>query len=177
MTTQNPPPIALFPGRTLRIKLWNADARIVDSDRAALEQHVKRLGDVKIDTLRTLDAPDFHPIDLLLIAAQRLPIEDFPKWLGGIRKRFQTPEKIWVPALILADVPFEVLSELMVEAIRDNWYFDILAPSHLSSLPIRVANLLRINDHLHELDRYGAAVEEVTSKVKDLEARLKALTP
>ena len=165
----------LFPGRTLKIKYWNAEARFVDADRANLEQHLKRLGTVEVTALKALDGPDLMPVDLLLIAAQMIPVNDFPQWLGGLRRRFQTPEKIWIPAVILADVPFETLSGLLPEAVRDNWYFDILSPAHVASLPIRVANLLRINDHLHEMKRYADAVDEVTKKVKTLESALVSL--
>ncbi len=162
----------LFPGRTLKLKYWNAEARFVDADRANLEQHLRRLGEVEVTTIRALDGPDLLPVDLLLIAAQMIPSQDFPQWLGGLRKRFQTREKIWIPAVILADVPFEVLSGLLPEAVKDNWYFDILAPAHIASLPIRVANLLRINDHLQEMKRYADAVDEVTQKVRALETSL-----
>lgn len=166
----------LFPGRTLKLKYWNAETRFVDADRANLEHHLKRLGEVEITAVKALDGPDLLPVDLLLIAAQMVPAKDFPQWLGGLRKRFQTPEKIWIPAVILADVPFDVLSGLLPEAVRDNWYFDILSPAHIASLPIRVANLLRINDHLHEMKRYADAVDEVTKKVRALEGALASLS-
>ena len=165
----------LFKGRSLVLKYWNAEARIVDSDRASFEHHLSRLADdVRVESIKTLDMPALLPCDLLLIAAQMLPTKDFPKWLSGLRRRFQTQDKIWIPAVILAEVPFDVLSELMADAARDNWYFDILAPAHLESLPIRVANLLRIHDHLHELGRYAKAVDDVTQRVKALEQELSA---
>jgi hypothetical protein len=164
----------LFPGRTLKLKYWNAETRIVDSDRANLEQHLKRLGEVEVTPIKSLEGPELAAADLVIVAAQRIPPQDFPQWLGGLKKRFHGPETIWIPAVILADVPFEILSGLLPEAVKDNWYFDILAPAHLSSLPIRVANLLRIRDHLHELKRYAEAVDEVTQKVKKLEDSLKA---
>lgn len=162
----------LFPGRKLKLKYWNAEARIVDADRANLEQHLRRLGEVEITAVKSLDGPDLFPVDLILIAAQMIPPTEFPKWLSGVRRRFQAADKIWIPAVILADVPFDVLSGLLPEAVRDNWYFDILSPSHVASLPIRVANLLRINDHLHELKRYAEAIDEVSKKVRALEAAL-----
>ena len=44
-----------------------------------------------------------------------------------------------------------------------------------ATLPIRVANLLRIHDHLHELKRYSAALDDITVKVKMLESQMKDL--
>jgi hypothetical protein len=140
-----------------------------------LERHLSRLGDVKIAKLSALDAPDALPCDLLIVAAQLVPERDFPAWLRNLKQRLAAQGRIWVPALVLADVPFDVLSDIWLEAAGDNWYFDILAPAHVSSLPIRVANLLRIHDHLHELQRYEAALDDITAKVKTLESQVQQL--
>ena len=53
-----------------------------------------------------------------------------------------------------------------------NWYFDIVASDQLDSLPIRVANLLRIHDHLHELHRYSAALSSLTAQTEALKQEL-----
>ncbi len=169
------PSPALFANRSLRVCYWNAEAKIVDAEKADLEKHLKRLGDVKIDVVKALEAPEASLADLLIVSAQKLSGKDFPAWLQGFRKRIQAKGAIWTPALILADVSFDVLSEILVEVTADNWYFDVVAPQHLASLPIRVANLLRIHDHLHELKRYSAALDDINVKVKMLESQMKDL--
>jgi hypothetical protein len=169
------PSAALFANRSLRVCYWNAEAKIVDAGKAELERHLKRLGDVKVEVIKALDAPEAAQADLLVVAAQKLAAQDFPVWLQGFRKRIQAKGSIWTPALILADVSFDVLSEILVEVTAENWYFDVVAPAHLSSLPIRVANLLRIHDHLHELKRYSAALDDINTKVKMLESQMKDL--
>jgi hypothetical protein len=162
----------LFGTRALNLCYWNAEARVVDAERLALEVHLKRLGDVRVQQVKTLDAPETAAADLLIVAAQAIPTEEFPKWLAGLRRRVVAHGAIWTPALILADVTFDTLSDIWADVTRDNWYFDILAPSHVASIPIRVANLLRIHDHLHELKRYESALDDINAKVKVLEGQM-----
>ena len=169
------PPKPLFPSRSLKLCYWNAEARVVDSERMSLEQHLSRLGDVSVSPVASLDSPELSGADLLIVAAQMVPADKFAGWLGGLRRRIQQQGRVWTPALILADVPFDVLSEIWPEVTNDNWYFDIMSPVHMASLPIRVANLLRIHDHLHELKRYASAVDDITAKVRILESQMAAL--
>lgn len=165
----------LFKGRSFRLRYWHADPRVVDAERARLEQSLAKVGDVRVDTLRSLDDPGLHPCDLLVVAAQAIPRDGFAKWLGGFKERFHRQGGIWVPVLIVADVPFEGLREILPDAARANWYFDIMAPEHVASLPIRVANLLRIHDHLHEMKRYATALDDINAKVEALETELQHL--
>lgn len=170
----------LFQGRRLRLCYWSAEPRVLDSEVMGLEHHLARLGELEVVRLKALDAPEAQPCDLLIAAAQTIPVEGFPAWLRSLRTRIVAQDRIWTPALILADIPFVVLNEILPEAARENWYFDILAPGHVASLPIRVANLLRMHDHLHELKRYAAALDDINIKVKMLESQmrdLRAVTP
>jgi hypothetical protein len=162
-------------GKRLEIRYWNVESRILDREVAALEHQLKRLGDVRVVPISSLEDQSFSSSDLLIVAAQKIPEEDFVKWVSSLTTRIESLGKIWVPALILSDVPFETLDELLMTAARQNWYFDILSPSHMSSLPIRVANLVRIHDHLRELFRYESVLEKVEAKAVALEAEIVAL--
>ena len=162
----------MFPNRVLRLSYWNTDARVIDADRMQLESSLKRLGDVSVHTVKSLEVVQRDGCDLLIVAAQSVPRKEFAKWLLGFRGRIHSNGKIWVPALILADVGFEILADILADVTAENWYFDILAPSHMDSLPIRVANLLRIHDHLHEIGRYEKALAEVGSRVRELELQV-----
>ncbi len=168
-------PPSLFPGRSLRICYWNTEARLVDAERMNLESHLRRLGELRVDSVKSLDDPALVPCDLLIVAAQVIPVAEFPVWLQGLKKRIQARNLVWTPALILAEPDFAVLSGILPEIARENWYFDVIAPAHLSSLPMRVANLLRMHDHLHELRRYEDALDDVNQKVKVLEEQLASL--
>ena len=59
------------------------------------------------------------------------------------------------------------------EHIQSNWYYDFINPSHLGSLSIRIANLIKIHDHLHELSRYE---KELTSLQKQTDQLQQVLT-
>lgn len=168
-------PSTLFPTRSIKICYWNAESRVLDAERMDLEKHLKRLGQVSIITVPTLESPELLGADLLIVAAQMVPEDKFPTWLKSFSKRIQVVGRVWTPALILADMPFEVLSEIWPDVTKENWYFDILAPSHMASLPIRVANLIRIYDHLHEIRRYADALTEVSTKVRHLEGQVAAI--
>lgn len=158
--------------RDRRLCYWNAESRTIDKDLMAIEHHIKRLGDVTITRVGRLDQDGVFPCDLLVVGAQSMSGEKFAPWLEGLRRRILAQGTIWTPALIIADLSFDTLSERLMEAVRDNWYFDVVSPKHLSSLPIRVANLLRIHDHLHELTRYAKAIEDIQSQVRVLEAQM-----
>ena len=133
------------------------------------ERRIGELGEVSVKEVKSLDDPDFSGYDILVIAAQAIPDEDFPVWLKGIAKRIKSLGNIWTPALILTSIDFQILSDILAESAKENWYFDILDPQHMSSLPIRVANLIRIHDHLKELHRYEATLTTLEDKVRALE--------
>lgn len=165
-----------FSGRQLRVGYWQVDARLVDIDKVRLEKALAQLGaSLTITVLKNLEALAATPLDLLIIAGQGLAEEDFSQWLGGLRGRMRANNGIWCPALILAELPMATLRAVMAQVFAENWYFDILAPEHLSSLPIRVANLLRMHDHLHEIKRYAEALESLSSRLSALEDEVKRL--
>jgi hypothetical protein len=159
-------------GRTLRVKYLVADKRFVDADRMLLETNLRRLTDVTLSEIKSIDDPDFLPCDLLIVAAKNVAAIDFGKWLEGFRKRIHNQGNIWIPALILTQVEFEDLRDILLDAVNDNWYFDVINADHISSLPIRVANLLKIHDHLHEMDRYERSLSDLGDKIAKLEAQL-----
>ncbi len=161
--------------KSLRLCYWNAEPRVVDPHRMHLEEVLKILGAIELKTIKSLDDPNLMPSDLIIIAAQAIPEEDFPNWLSGVSQRMSLQGRIWLPALILADSSLNALNEILEQASKMNWYFDIINPDHMSSLPIRVANLLRIHDHLHELGRYEETLDKLQTKVESLTAQLTEL--
>jgi len=165
----------VFHGRKLRVCYWNTDPRVVSTGRMVLESELAQLGDLDFREVRALDDPSIFPCDVLVIAGQKVPDDEFIGWLQRIQTRMIAQGGIWVPAVIVADVAPSVLHEAMTAAIRSNWYFDIVSPDHVRSLPIRVANFLRLHDHLHELRRYGEAMDALQSKVNMLEAQVQAI--
>jgi len=164
----------VFAKRKIRIRYWNCEPKVLDSHRMAFEVHLKRLGDLETIAIHSLDDIAVNETDLLVIGAHLLEFEHFSSWLKDVRRTLLSKGAIWTPVLVLAEASFDGLVEILMESIADNWYFDIVAPRHMASLPIRVANLLRIHDHLHELKRYSQALEEINQKLVELEKKVLA---
>lgn len=169
------PTITIFAKRHLRICYWDAENQLYGAHKAALESKLSLMGDTKFVGLKSLDDASFDPCDLLIIAADKIPEDAFPKWIEQLHKRVKANYQIWTPALILADLSFATLDAILTSAVKSNWYFDIISINHLDSLPIRVANLLRIHDHLHELRRYHQELDRLSERVVKMEAEIEHL--
>jgi len=167
-------PSAVF--RQRRLCYWDTEKRHFDSFKANFERHIKFLPQLTLYQLTSLDDPEFFPCDLLIIYAAHIPDEELPQWIEGLKKRIQAGGKIWTPSLILSPVGFGELSEWLHEYADSNWYFDIIHPDQWTSLPIRVANLLRIHDHLHELYRYQDQLTSLQERITTIEQELIKLT-
>ena len=161
--------------RKLSVVYCPADPRIIDNDRARLEKILNQLGDVHVSTVKSVDELTLDSADLLAVAAQTVAFKHFPVWLRSFKLRARSRLGIWTPAIILANLPFSILNDVMAEAVQENWYFDIISIDHLASIPIRVANLIRIHDHLLELQKYASTLENLSTKVQRLESELEAL--
>jgi hypothetical protein len=162
----------VFTHRKIRLRYWNCEPKVLDSHRMSLEIHLRRLGELETAQVPSLEDDLVKEADLLVIGAHLVEEEHFSRWLRSIRKRLLAQGAIWTPVLVLSECTFDGLLEMLLESIADNWYFDIIAPRHMSSLPIRVANLLRMHDHLQELRRYSNALDEITRRVHVLEKQL-----
>ncbi len=158
-----------FQDRSFRVCYWDGEKRIVDSRKSSLERQLKYLGDIDLITLDRLEDPNFDPCDLLIITAEHVPEQEFAAWLVSLESRLTFRKMIRVPALIFADLPIELLAEIYLKSAKQNWYFDVISSSDLNSLPIRIANLLRIHDHLHELSRYQNQLAIFEEKIEELE--------
>lgn len=162
-------------GRKLRICYYNTDERSLDANRIDLEKKLKFLGDFELYQMKRLDDPRRAPCDLLVVLAKGIPDQKFGDWLDSFSQRLERQGDIWLPALIISGVPFTILRDMIENAIRMNWYFDIVSPDHLDSLPVRVANLLRIHDHLHELKRYETALNSLSGQLEQVSEAVKSL--
>ena len=160
----------------LRVCTLDMSPQNVNSTSVAIEKALGFLGEIQLIELNSLDDPNFFPADLLIVKAEQIPHDEIPKWLAGFAKRVQQQGKIWTPALVVSSCDYSTLQGFMPTARSMNWYFDIVSPDHISSLPIRVSNLLRMHDHLHELKRYDEQVQVLQEQVLGLEKELKELS-
>ena len=158
--------------RRRRLCYWDSQKNSVGATKINFERHLKFLPDFDLIELKSLDAPEINPCDLLIVGAERIPSEEFTSWLKRLNLRILQQNRIWTPALIFSSADFVDLSSDLHEFADNNWYFDILNPLHIESMPIRVANLLKIHDHLHELHRYKSQLDAMQNQISEIEMKL-----
>ena len=154
--------------RKLRICYYNVDQQSLNSLRISLEAALQSLGEFEILPVTGLADPARLPCDLFLVHAINIKEETFPAWLYHFSQRMEQQGNIWIPAIFVSEVSWHILRSMTEKAVQMNWYFDIVSPQHIDSLPVRIANLLRIHDHLHELKRYEASLNELSVRLEDL---------
>jgi hypothetical protein len=166
------PPTLLFANRRLRIGYWDSDAKFTNMQKMNFERSLSTLADITLEELKEYDAPNLPDFDVIIIAAPKLSEDRLLAWLRGLVKRMQHPRAIWVPAMIVAPISYQTLAPAMIELTMNNWYFDVVDPESIASVPIRIANLVRIHDHIKELSRYHAELRQLDAKVTSLEQQL-----
>jgi hypothetical protein len=159
-----------------RLCIWDLEPRRADALKLNVERSLRFLPQLDLVRLKALDDPNLLPCDLLVVFATHLGEEELITWLSGFEKRMaQQQQGIWIPALIVNACEMTRVVEVLEQTLNSNWYFDLLHPDHLSSLPVRVANLLRMHDHLHELLRYEKELKRMQTDIGRIEAELQAL--
>ena len=160
--------------RRSRACVLNLEPKFVNLPKIKLEIELRAMVDIELVEIKGLDDNAFLPCDLLIVEAQGVSMGDFQLWIKAFQGRLVTQADIWLPSLIV-ELPVNEARLLMEHAIKSNWYFDVVRPEHLDSLPVRVANLLRIHDHLHELRRYSETLDRLQDRVNMLEHEVNAL--
>lgn len=158
--------------RKRRICYWDKQKNELASEKIQFERHLDFLPECDIVNISSLEDPQLSPCDLLVINILNIPCDKIPPLIRSISTQVKARGNIWTPALLLSRASFDKTMFEIHDFAADNWYFDILNPQHLDSIPIRVANLLKIHDHLHELLRYQSELEKLQEKVVAIEDQL-----
>jgi hypothetical protein len=166
----------IFKNRRLRVCHWSATPGFISAASAALDQQLRHLIAFDIVNLKALDETQASPCDLLIISAEGFDDDPFPQWLKSVQPRVPQAHGIAAPTIIFARISPQVQRELLSWSVEGNWYFDIVDPDHVMSLPVRVANFLRLHDHLHEVRRMSALTIDLAKKYQDVERQLHQLT-
>lgn len=164
--------------RPLRICAVPDDHRIINQTLEQIETQIHRVHPFEMyqpRSLRSLDPQDFDLCDLLLLMAHRLEGQDLLDWIKSFMVLMSEGDRIWIPALIVGQMEFEYTQHLIEIAARSNWYFDFVCIEHMSSLSLRIANLIRICDHLRELYRYEGVLSDLEKKTHDQKRQIHAL--
>ncbi len=164
-----------FLDRKLTIDYWHSEPRLVSSAVLDLENKLSFLGSCQIRPVETIEALGLYGADLFVLTCPVVLEDQFTSWFRGIEKRLLTGEKIKIPTLIFSDVPFQHLLQIFEGTILSNWYCDIVHSQHTESLPMRVANLIRIHDHLKEMEVYEKQIGKLELGLKEMQNKLKNL--
>lgn len=159
----------------VRVGVVAIHPQFVSSEVLAVERRLAALYQLTLVHGGALDDPQLRDTDLLIVGALGVDGDGFASWLERLAKTAAAGPQIWTPAVIVSDLPFDRLADQLSFAHSENWYFDILHPDHVDSLPIRVANLLRISAHLRELLRYDAIIHDLRRQTQEMEERLQQL--
>jgi hypothetical protein len=139
----------------------------------SIEENLKSLPSIELKEIDGLIASQLQGLDLIVIDAIELDIEDPFQWIEKLFSKIIYNNGIPIPCLVINKAHNLDLAIDIFEHIRSNWYYDFIHPSHLGSLSIRIANLIKIHDHLHELSRYE---KELTSLQKQTDQLQQVLT-
>jgi hypothetical protein len=163
--------------RPLKICYWNSEKRFAGTQKSTLENYLKLLSPelnlTLVDTSDQIEA--LLPLDLLIVSADHVADDAFSKWVGNLQSKLVRQNGVWIPAIFLANIKFDALLEMLKSTYQSNFYFDVISGNHLESLPLRVANLLRIHDHIHEIGRFEQQYNSLQDVVKKLENEIKSL--
>jgi hypothetical protein len=165
----------IFKDRTFSVKVWNPTPNMVSALNAAVEIELKKLGHCQIVTVKSLDEIDPTSCDLIVCLAHFIGDEEFPDWIRRVEQRIPMGETIKVPFLIIARLEPFTLRDILSEAVQSNWYFDVVDPDHLPSVSVRMANFIRLHDHLHEVFRMTTAVDVLSKQVRTLEGEIESI--
>jgi hypothetical protein len=155
------------------VGIYDPEKRVLNRTKLAIEHAIKRISEVEFISLPSLKPEDISSCDVSIICGPNDTALTRP-WLEKLVQQFSQPQLIRQPVVILSSWNLEQLSEILNFTIQQNWYFDIINPDHIASLPIRLANLIRLHDHLKELANYDRIVRELSDKVQELEANLRS---
>lgn len=159
----------------LRVCYVNYDTKILQAEVHALEEKLKQLKDVEIISLSSIEGNDLSTYNLLIFNAISLNDDNFIKWLPTISQKITQKLHIQIPTIFLSHLAFSGLNKIWEQTYAKNWYFDIIHPDHLESIPIRMANLLRIYDHLQEIKKYEREIKTMQKEVALIQETVKKL--
>ena len=162
------PPIASKPEVSRTICYMNRNPRELTSQKLHLERLVKNLGEITCIDVNSIEDPAVRGCDLVVIGGIDVPEEQLGRWISRMGERMRDLGNIWVPVIFVSDAKFLALRELITQCAQSNWYFDIVNSAHFESLPVRIANLFRIHDHLKELFRYSEEINILQGRLEEV---------
>jgi hypothetical protein len=160
----------------IKIIHWNAFPKLVSTELAAIERELSFFKKISFQAVAQVeDIQNHRDAGMTMVLATGHDETTFTPWLKGFQKRWRDLNLQAMPCLIISHAQSGSLREILQSAVDDNWYFDVVDPEHLSSLPLRIANLARSKVHVEELSRMNKALLDVESRLADVESSLRQI--
>jgi len=157
--------------KNLRITYFDESPKAVNLEKVDFELKLKRVFDAKVSHTSNIDQLKAEDTDLVVAFPNTADGESLMKWIQRYEGR--TAQNLCnIPLLVIFRVGFQTVNDAFLTSHASNRYFDIVHPDHLDSLPMRILNLLKIRDHIAEIQRYDATLKDLMNKVSDLDAQL-----
>lgn len=154
----------------LAITYWEQNAHVWDAIKGQVEQQLQLIFPCQTKKVKTLSSEDFWPCDLIVTYGGTMT--DVVTSLKAIERQLRSSGKVWPASLVIGSYPVEQTADLFQMILSSNWNFDVVDPDHLESLPTRVCNLIRIQEHLQELRHYDKQLQDLESEVAKLVTKL-----
>ena len=165
-------------GRKISCAYYDESAKTVTACSQLLKKHLRYLGELELKELSSIGQVTTPPFDLLVVDGRHVPEDHFFDWLKRLTKKMHSPNHIWTPGLVIANLSFKQASKLFDETVYSNWYFDIvretLKITNLNTLEIsKMVNLeramllsSRIDGHIVQghIDGVGEIIDISTDK-------------
>ncbi len=154
-----------------KVMYYNMDEKILTPYISKVESLVSSIEQIdlqKTDNIRGVQAD-------LIIVSSPLGGEELLRWIQRlIDDKNKDKNSIWTPILFVTDADLSEVESLVWKCISEtNWYFDIVNRDNLEFLSIRIAFLLKVSDHIREIEEYDQKISELSSRVVALENAVK----
>ena len=154
------------------IGFWSYFKSSTSSAAISVEENLKSLPQISLSKIDGVSKEQLSGIDLIVIDAMELEIDEPILWIDKLFKKIVSNNNIPIPCLIINKAHNLDIAIDIFEHIRSNFYYDFINPNHLGSLSMRMANLIKIHDHLHELSRYEKELTSLQKQTDQLQQQL-----
>ena len=151
-----------------KILYLNIDEKMLTSVTIQLEKYFHRLGTFNIQKTGSIRDSEAD----LIIVGTFFSSEELKTWIKRLIKDLNE-RSIWIPVIFVADLDFEAIYSIVEECFnKTNWYFDLVLSSNMEELAMKIANLIKIHDHLKELKDYHDKLNQMNEEVEKLKQKL-----
>ena len=138
--------------------------------KALIETHLKQLFPLELLLGASLELLPPH-LDLIFFEKNIADREQAHKILLKTMHDLRAAGELFLPVIFISTGTLAHWNHL-AKLTALPWYFDLINPAHMDSLPIRVANLCKIREHLLQLQNYQDEMRVLHQRIDEIEIKL-----